>query len=147
MTKIGTLNALAFLTWYIGAVALFSKGTRLLIQAENINPGLIWPWLALGAGILIGAIKARYLLIKSCRKNLSRLANLTNPHWWQFFTPRFFVFLAVVITLGVTASRLAEGHYLSLCVIGAIDLSVGTGLFLSGVAFFGARPVAAPSKS
>jgi len=146
MTNAGTLNALAFLTWYAGAAALLSKGTRMLMQAENIDPGLVWPWFALAA-ILAGAIKARYLLFNNCRENLSRIANLTNPHWWQFFAPRFFVFLAVVITLGVTASRLADGHYASLCVIGAVDLSVGTGLLLSGAAFFSARPVVAQSKS
>jgi hypothetical protein len=146
MSSVRTLNILAGLTWYIGAFALLSKGTRLLLEAENLNPGQPWPWVAFGLGVFIGAIKARYLLFKSCQKNLSRIANLPDPRWWQFFRPRFFLFLAVVITLGVSASRLAEGHYASLLAVGALDLSVGTGLLLSGAAFFSAKPVAAPSR-
>jgi hypothetical protein len=146
MTSVHTLNVLAGLTWYVGAAALLSKGTRLLLQAESINGGRGWPWLALIIGVLIGVIKARYLLFKSCQKNLSRIANLPNPQWWQFFRPRFFVFLAVVITLGISASRQAEGHYAALCVIGAVDLSVGAGLLLSSAAFFKIRVVVSPSS-
>jgi hypothetical protein len=142
MTSVRTLNVLAGVTWYAGAVALLSKGSRLLLQAESINGGRGWPWVALIVGVLIGVLKARYLLFKSCRKNLARIASLQNPRWWQFFHPRFFVFLAIVISLGITASRQAEGHYASLCVVGAIDLSVGTGLLLSGLAFFKGRLVA-----
>jgi hypothetical protein len=142
MTSVRTLYTLAGLTWYAGAVALLSKGTRLLIQAESVDGGRGWPWIALIVGVLVGVLKARYLLFKSCRKNLARIASLPNPRWWQFFHPRFFLFLAIVITLGITASRQAEGHYAGLCVIGALDLSVGTGLLLSGLAFFRARPVA-----
>jgi hypothetical protein len=142
MTSVRTLYSLAGVTWYAGAAALLSKGTRLLLQGESINGGRGWPWIALIIGVSIGVLKARYLLFKSCRKNLARIADLRNPRWWQFFHPRFFLFLAIVITLGITASRQAEGHYASLCVIGAVDLSVGTGLLLSGLAFFRARPVA-----
>jgi hypothetical protein len=144
MISVRTLNRLAGLTWYFGAVALLSKGTRLLLEAERINAGQAWPWVAFAVGISIGVIKARFLLFKSCRKNLLRISNLRNPKWWQFFRPRFFVFLGVVITLGITASRQAEGHYAALCVIGAVDLSVGVGLFLSGAAFFKTKPVISP---
>ena len=146
MTSVRTLKLLAGFTWYFGAFALLSKGTRLLLEAENLEPGHPWPWFAFGLGMLIGAIKARFMLFESCQKNLSRIKNLPNPRWWQFFRPRFFLFLAVVITLGVTASRQAEGHYAPLLVIGAIDLSVGTGLFLSGAAFFSPSPRTTPSQ-
>jgi hypothetical protein len=146
MSSVRTLNILAGLTWYVGAFALLSKGTRLLLEAENLNPGQPWPWVAFGLGVFVGVIKARYLLFRSCQKNLSRIANLPDPRWWQFFRPRFFLFLAVVITLGVSASRLAEGHYASLLAVAALDLSVGTGLLLSGVAFYFTIPAASPSR-
>ncbi len=147
MIGVRTLTLLAGLTWYFGAVALLSKGTRLLLQAEGLNGGQGWPWLAFAIGVSVGVLKARYLLFNSCRKNLSRISNLKNPRWWQFFRPRFFVFLAVIITLGVTASRQAEGHYAALCLIGAIDLSVGTGLLLSGAAFLTTRPTVSTSSA
>ena len=146
MTNFSTLTALAALTWYAGAAALLSKGTRLLLQAESIHGGRAWPWVAFAVGVMIGVIKSRYFLIKSCQKNLTRLANLRNPRWWQFFRPRFFVFLAAVITLGVSTSRQAEGHYAALCVVGAVDLSVGAGLLLSSAAFFKTRTVVSPSS-
>ncbi|MCP4541510.1 MAG: hypothetical protein GY832_30635 [Chloroflexi bacterium] len=137
------MNILAGLTWYAGAAALLSKGTRLLLQAENIDGGRGWPWIAFAVGISVGAIKARYLLFKSCHKNLARIASLARPCWWQFFRPQFFAFLALMITFGVTSSRLAKGHYDALCLIGAVDLSVGVGLLLSGLAFF--KPFLSPS--
>lgn len=145
MIGVRTLNTLAALTWYIGAAALLSKGTRLLLQAEEIDAGRAWPWVAFAIGASIGAIKAKYLFSKSCHKNLTRIAELENPRWWQFFRPRFFLLLALMIFLGVSASRQAEGHYVALCVVGAVDLSVGTALLLSGAAFLKARPVVSPT--
>jgi hypothetical protein len=147
MTNVRTLTFLAGLTWYIGAFVLLSKGSRLLLQAERINPDQAWPWVALSVGVLIGIVKARYLLVKSCRRNLQRIANLTDPRWWQFFRPRFFVFLAIVITLGITASRQAEGHYVGLNLVAGLDLSVGAGLLFSGVAFLKSSPmISSPIK-
>jgi hypothetical protein len=85
-------------------------------------------------------VKARYLLLKSYRKNLERIANLQDPRWWQFYRPQFFAALAVMIAFGVSSSRLAAGHFGALCVVGAVDLSVGTALFLSGLANLVGRP-------
>ncbi len=133
---IRTLNILAGIIWYLGAFMLLQKGIRLLLAAERIDGGQSWTWTAFVIGILFGLIKARYLMFKSCQKNLARIASLENPRWWQFYRPQFFLFLAIVIPAGFTAGRMAEGHYLALCIIGAIDLSIGAGLFLSGAAFF-----------
>lgn len=146
MARVRGLGVLAGLTWYAGAFALLSKGTRLLLEAEGIIEGQLWPWVAFGVGILVGTIKARQFLFKSCRKNLERIAHLEEPRWWQFFRPRFFAALAVMIAVGVASSRAVAGHYAGLCVVGAVDLSVGSGLFLSGLAFFSTRGLApAPS--
>ena len=135
MTKHRSLYFLAALVWFVGAVVLLSKGVMILIHAEGIKGGQPWPWIAFGSGILIGAIKARLFLFKSCQKNLDRIAGPSNPRWWQFYRVGFFVFLAVVITLGIFVSRLSGENYTTLCIIGAVDLSVGMGLFLSGYAF------------
>jgi hypothetical protein len=139
MTKHSSLYTLAALVWLAGAVSLLSKGLIILVQAEDIEGGLLWPWIAFATGVLIGAIKARLFLFKSCQKNLDRIASLSNPRWWQFFRIRFFIFLAVVITLAVLISRLLGKNYTGLCIIGAVDLSVGMGLFLSSYAFLRAH--------
>jgi len=135
MTKHASLYVLAALVWFGGAVLLLSKGLILLIHAEEIKGGRPWPWIAFGSGILISAAKARFFLLKSCQNNLDRIADLSNPKWWQFYRFRFYVFLAVVITLGILISRLFGDNYAGLCIIGAVDLSVGMGLFLSSYAF------------
>jgi len=139
MTKHRSLYVLAALVWSAGAASLLSKGVILLLHAEDIKGGLPWPWIAFAIGIVIGGIKARLFLFNSCQKNLDRIAGLSKPRWWQFYRVRFFIFLAIVITLGIFISDLSGDNYTGLCIIGAVDLSVGMGLFLSGYAFLKGR--------
>jgi len=139
MTKQSSLYVLAALIWIGGAVSLLAKGVILLLNAEDIRGGQPWPWIAFASGILIGVIKSRLFLLKSCQKNLDRISGLLKPKLWQFYRVRFFIFLAVVISLGILVSSLSKDNYTGLCIIGAVDLSVGMGLFLSSYAFLKGR--------
>ncbi|MFV9675654.1 MAG: hypothetical protein ACNYZI_09760, partial [Anaerolineales bacterium] len=56
-----TLNILAALVWYIGGIRLLQKGIELLIEAEAMNPGVAWPWIAGLVGLALGGLKAKYL--------------------------------------------------------------------------------------
>ncbi len=139
MAKHGSLYVLAALVWFAGAFSLLSKGLILLLHAEDIMGGQSWPWIAFAMGIFIGIIKARLFLLKSCKKNIERIAALSNPKWWQFYKVKFFIFLVVVISLAIFISRLWDENYTATCIIGAVDLSVGMGLFLSSYAFLSAH--------
>lgn len=131
-----TLNILAAAVWYIGGVVLLLKAVSLLSEAKLIYIGPFWPWVAVGIGVLIGGLKAKYLFSKACKKNLARIATLEHPKLWQFFRPGFFLALALMITLGATLSRMAQGNYPFLIAVAALDLTIAIALLGSSIVFW-----------
>ena len=132
-----SLILLSALFWYGGGFVLLIKGVGLAMDARRLVPGNFWPGVILVSGAIIGTVKARYLFSISCRKNLSRINALTQPRWWQFFRPGFFLFLALMICAGVILSRLSQGNYGFLLVVALLDLSVAVGLIGSSYVFWG----------
>ena len=137
-----TLNILAAIVWYGGGLVLLLKSGSLLREATALHPELFWPAVALSLGLAIGGVKARYLFSRSCRKNLSRISTLEEPKFWQFFRPRMFFFLAVMISGGATLSRLAQDNYLLLCGVAALDLTIAVALLGSSYVFWQQRAFA-----
>jgi hypothetical protein len=131
-----TLILIAACVWYGGSVALLLKGSRLLLAADGLYPGHYWTWLSPVAGVLIGGLKARYLFQASCQKNLDRIRNLAHPKVWQFFSPGFMIFLALMIMGGAALSRLAQHNYPFLITVATIDFSLAVALLLSGHLFW-----------
>ena len=127
---------LAALIWYVGGIVLLVKGVTLLAEASLLHPEQYWPWFAVIVGLVFGGVKAKYLFSKSCGKNLIRIAALNRPKVWQFFRPGFFIFLAVMILVGATLSRLAHDNYLLLMGVAILDLSIGTALLGSSYVFW-----------
>ena len=131
-----SLKILAALVWYIGGIVLLLKGASLLLAAEALRPDLPWPWIAVIAGLLIGSVKARFLFSKSCKKNLARIDRLKRPRIWQFYRPRFFIFLMLMILAGTTLSRLAHGNYPFLLGVAIVDFSISIALLGSSCIFW-----------
>jgi hypothetical protein len=134
-----SLNILAALVWYVGGIVLLLKGGSLLVEAVSLRPGLAWPWVAVGAALLAGGLKANFLFSRNCEKNLVRIAALERPRIWQFFRPGFFVALAVMILAGATLSRLAHNHYPLLIGVAALDLALAIALLGSSLVFWRER--------
>ena len=130
-----SLKVLAALAWLSGGVVLLLKGTSLLLEAVAQQPGDLLPWLAGGAGILIGVLKMKFLFNRFCRRNLDRIASLEHPKIWQFFRPGFMVFLAAMIVFGAALSRLALDNYPLLVGVIALDFSLATALLGSSLVF------------
>jgi hypothetical protein len=122
--------------WYLGGIVLLLKAYSLLAEAKHINPAPFWLWVGVGAGVLIGGLKAKYLFSKACKKNLARIAALEQPKLWQFFKPGFFLGLALMIMLGATLSRVAQGSYPFLIAVAAIDLTIAVALLGSSIVFW-----------
>jgi len=135
-TSARVLKILAAITWYIGGIILFAKGLSLLEQALMINQEIRWIWYAFLAGLLIGSIKAKFIFIKSCKKNLARIGSLDQPKIWQFFRTGFFFFLALMILTGVFLSKAAQGNYIFLISAAVLDFSIGTALLGSSFVFW-----------
>lgn len=131
-----TLHILAALVWYAGALMLLLKGSSLLAEAETLDPGRSWPWLASILALLLGGLKARFIFGKSIRRNLARIAVLDGPRFWQFFSPGFFAALAVMIGAGASLSRLAHGSYPFLIAVAVLDLAIALALLGSSVVYW-----------
>ncbi|HIJ26588.1 MAG: hypothetical protein HOI61_08650 [Gammaproteobacteria bacterium] len=136
MTTHIQLKWLAAMTWYLGGTILLLKARSLLSESTLIEPessAFIW---SMVCGLSIGLLKARYLFNKSCRHNLARIQQLQQPRLWQFFRPRFFLFLVLMVLLGTLLSRMAHGNFNLLIGVATLDLSLATALFTSGTLFW-----------
>ncbi len=131
-----TLKLLASLVWYSGAVVLSFKSSRLLLEAQSINPNHVWIWLAVLGGLMIGLIKAKYLFKRLCIKNLKRIDTLESPRLWQFYRTGFFIFLLAMILLGSFISQLAHGNYTALITMAIVEVSLATALLGSSSCFW-----------
>lgn len=135
-TSAHILRLLAAWIWCSGFVVLFIKGSKLLMEASEINPDQIWIWLALFSGLAIGVIKAKYLYSKLCIKNLQRINALEQPKIWHFYRKRFFIFLGLMVVLGLFLSGQAHGNYILLITMATIEISVATALLGSSHYFW-----------
>ena len=131
-----TLKILAAMLWYSGAIILLTKGTTLLLEADSLQPGCHWTWLTVILGLSIGWLKVKFIFRRACQKNLARIALLSEPKIWQFYRTGFLLFLAAMIIIGSTLSRMAHGNYPFLIAMVILDFSLATALFGSSLVFW-----------
>ncbi len=131
-----TLKILAALVWYIGGIQLLQKGISLLVEAEAMEPELVWPWIAGFVGLFFGGLKAKYLFTNSIKKNLIRVDGLSKPKIWQFFSLGFFAALTIMILAGVTLSRMAHSNYPFLIGVAILDLGIAIALLGSSYVYW-----------
>ncbi|MDX1699166.1 MAG: hypothetical protein R3250_01050, partial [Melioribacteraceae bacterium] len=118
-----------------GGIALFIKGYLLLKEANQLSPNMEIISVIMAGAFIVGLLKSRYLISKFNRKNIERIDKLENPKIYEFYEPRFFIFLALMIIVGQTSSILASGNYNALLIIGGINLTLSTALLKSSVVF------------
>jgi hypothetical protein len=130
---------LAAIVWHIGGFVLLLKSVSLFAEAGSLRPEQNWQWIVVVAGLLLGMLKARFLFSKFWYKNSARIDALEQPRLWQFFRPRFFLMLALMILAGAMMSRLATGYYRPLIGVALLDLSLAIALLGSGLIFWRQR--------
>jgi len=122
------LKSLALLTWITGGVILSLKGYALFAEAEDLRPGAALNLLPFPIAVVAGGLKARFLFVPNCRRNLARIDALRDPKPWQFFRIRFFIFLLSMIWLGYWLSGRAAGEYGMLLAVSSLDLALSVAL-------------------
>ena len=88
------------------------------------------------AGLIIGAIKGRFILSKTAGRNLNRIQSLEPPiKVHQVFTKSFYGFIFGMMLLGVLLRTMNEylGGYL---VVAAIYCGIGTALIVSSLVYW-----------
>ena len=131
-----TLKILAALVWYTGVAVLLLKSSGLFLQAHQDGASSLAVGLSILAGLGLGLVKAKYLFVGVCRKNLARIQVLKKPMLWQFYRGRFFLFLAGMIFLGVSLSRTAQGNCRLLIPLAVLELSIAVALLVSSRCFW-----------
>jgi hypothetical protein len=131
-----TLAGLSAGVWYVGAIVLLLKAGDLWLQAVELRSDWFWLLFSVVIGLAAGMVKGHFIFSKSCRRNLDRIAGIPRPKIWQFFSPGFFVALALMIAAGTTLSRLADGNHLLLLSVAALDLAISVALLSSSVVFW-----------
>ncbi len=131
-----TLKTLAALVWYTGVAVLLIKSSGLFLQAHQGGASSLGVGLSILAGLGLGLVKAKYLFVRACRKNLVRIQTLKTPMFWQFYRGRFFIFLAGMIFFGVSMSRTAQGNYRLLIPLAVLELSIAVALLVSSRCFW-----------
>lgn len=140
------VRLVAAAVWYGGSIALVLKAWALLDAAHTLRPSRTAVLAIVAAGIVLGALKARFFFLPACRRNLRRIAALRRPQPWQCYRPAFFAFLALMIGLGTTLSRAAAGSHGLLLGVALLDLSIATALLGGGLGFWSASAVPSPSR-
>ncbi|MBU1667906.1 hypothetical protein KKC13_05760 [bacterium] len=131
-----TLKILAAIVWYGGFIALSLKSYKLFSEAYSLDNNVFVLTMMLFFGLFLALLKTKYIFIKSCQKNLKRIAELKEPKVWQFYRVRFFIFLVSMIGLGAYLSSLAHGNYWFLLAVGVVDMALALALLLSSFKFW-----------
>jgi len=127
-----TVGFLAGTLW-VGAGALLSVRGGLMLGKTETTWGLA---LALTLGLIVGAAKGYYVLSRSARRNLRRIAALDKPKPWNAFTLRFLFLLGLMIGFGRMLRWLASEGHLPWGVVGGIYVGIGVALVVSAGAYF-----------
>ncbi|MBL1215482.1 MAG: hypothetical protein HND52_19100 [Ignavibacteriae bacterium] len=130
-----TLKILAAIVWISGALVLIIKGGSLFYEVKLMRPESNLYLLGIIFGFLIGGLKARFLMVNFCKKNLNRISKLNRPKLHQFFTPGFFIALFLMIAAGMFLSKAANGNFTWLLAVAVLDLGIGTALLTSSRVF------------
>ncbi len=130
-----TLNIIAAAIWFIGAGILLIKSIILIQKAEVIKPDKIWIIIPVLLSLFFGSLKAKFVIRKSCHRNLKRIDSLKEPKLHQFYSPAFLILVLIMIAAGVTIGRFASNSFAFLIGAATLDLSISVALF-GGVYFY-----------
>jgi hypothetical protein len=133
--KLYTLIKLAAIVWFSGVVILLIKSSGMFIEAVNKGAPIVWVIIAVLIGLVLGRVKAKYLFVRICNKNIKRILALESPKIWQFYRTRFFFFLFGMILFGNYAYGLARNN-IDLIALAVLELSISTALFISSKCFY-----------
>ncbi len=140
------LKWLSAAVWYTGAGVLLGKGTgRFFAAATELAPA--WPMGVAVVSAALGILQGRTVFRDACVRNLARIRALESPRPWQFFQPRFFLALAVMIGGAAALGVLAGTGAAATAAVAGVDWLIGFSLLVSSEAFWERRrAVAVPSS-
>lgn len=126
---------LAAIVWFAGVLILLFKSSGMFIEAVGIGAPVSLTIGAVAVGLAVGAVKAKFLFVRICRKNIHRIYALKAPKVWQFYRIRFFIFLFLMVSFGNWAYHASKNNFGLLLGLAVLELSISTALLLSATCF------------
>jgi hypothetical protein len=127
----------AAVTWLVGLSFLLYRGVLFMVAP---GPGLHFShWLApvVVIAIILGIIKARYILIRYADKAVARIEHRGRACFFGFFAPASWLFVLVMMGGGIAlrATPLVE-HSWGRAFLSVLYIAVGTGLLIADRIFW-----------
>ncbi|HEY5540574.1 MAG TPA: hypothetical protein VIL41_03865 [Coriobacteriia bacterium] len=129
----------AAIMWLIGLGFLLVRGVGFLVQlTRQAHPAVWWIALIVAGGIVIGGIKARYILIKYADKAVARIQHRGHACYFGFFAPTSWLFILVMMGGGIALRQFTPlPHYdWGLVFLATLYIAVGTGLAIADRIFW-----------
>lgn len=116
--------------WLIGASILIVRGVGYLDDRH-------WHAWALAAGLALGLIKARLLLVRVAVKAVNRIKARGRAHFFGFFSAGSWALVATMMGAGMILRRLVvHPDVVGAGIMGAVYVGVGTALLIADRVFW-----------
>lgn len=140
-TGVRTQVVSAAAMWLIGATILLVRGVGYLQHRY-------WHAYALAAGLVLGVVKARYLLDRVARKAVARIYARGRGGFLGFFSLRSWLLVGLMMGGGITLRHIiVHPGVVGAGIMGAIYIGVGSALLIADrlfwLAVFGKAPLPA----
>lgn len=122
--------AVSGFTWFLIGASLLFKGLELIAQAalpQKTATSLI------ALGLLVGFLKGRFVLSKTVRRVVTRIASLPAPiRFKDAYAPSYWILIAGMTSLGMLFRFLP----IPIDIRGTIDVTIGSALINGAVLYF-----------
>ena len=129
----------AAVMWMVGLGFLLGFGVSFLVRLVGMAHPAIWSLaLIVVAAIVIGSLKARYILIRYADKAVARIQRRGHACYFGFFGWSSWGFIAVMMGTGIVLRQLTPlPHYPGgLVFLAILYIAVGTGLAIADRIFW-----------
>lgn len=131
--------------WFAMGAFLLYKGLHLINDASFLSNSLCHRWagffgssqqtatVLVGVGLLVGFIKGRFVLVKTVRRVVGRIASLSEPiRFTDAYAKSYWILIGSMVALGMVFRFLP----IPLDLRGAIDVAIGSALVNGAMLFF-----------
>jgi hypothetical protein len=129
----------AAIMWMVGLGFLLGFGVSFIVKLEGMtHPAVPLVVLIVIAALVIGSLKARYILIRYADKAVARIQHRGRACFFGFFAPTSWLFIGVMMGTGVVLRQFtplpkSPGGLIFLAIL---YIAVGTGLAIADRIFW-----------
>ena len=128
----------AAVMWAVGLSFLLVRGVLFIVApGRDMHPAVWWIVPIAVVAIVIGMLKARYILIKYADKAVARIQRRGHACYFGFFAPTSWLFILVMMGGGIMLRNSALVNYdWGLVFLSTLYIAVGTGLAIADRIFW-----------